>query len=1143
MSKEKVDYIIKQIKKYDTATSFLDDEYKESKQGFLYEKLWDICLKFNIVNRFENNLLHLFSENINNIKPNKIDTDLQNINDMFDVYIKSKWISGNTGGYSDITFKYQDENKDDIYVVSSVKYYGHEKDISKYDIQNLCTVIKNQFQDKKYKVLLFIKNKEDFMKKVKAANKSTNIILKYIDLDNDIYDLNDLEKYYAVLRKLLSDYEYLKNDEYYEKFKTEYLKIKNNLIFKPKFHQKLFIDKILYDIKKNDENKDFLIGAIPRTGKTYIMAGLILDYIKSLKDATIYNFLIITPAPTETISQYQEVFESYYDFKLHKINFIIINDKYEKIKKQIKENNHNVFVVSIQRLNGKKDKVEPDELDEEDKKDAKKSSSSSDKKTSSSSSSSSSGKKSSSSDKKTSSSSSSSSSSGEKSSSSGKNFIESTKLKTKITKKLCEIWEENKKINPLKPKNPITDYSISNTSPIYKELDKVCSILLKKGGGISKENEVKLEKIIKNHFDKIKFHMLFLDEAHYCLSSNKSEFIIDTIKSKYSTEKFKRIFITASFNKPIERYMIHNKLFWDLNDINTLRKINNKFNHNKKGAYHDFKEYCDNNDVFKEIIANTLKKDFSIDITKTNLDKNDNIHFKLLINDYKYYPEPFLLTTVWNNLDKIYKEKALAHGLSADFTMNLLFKVQKDKFKNEEQLKELFYYYLGVPRKHFTSNEGDNIDLTYIEQNYYKKNGIIKRIENICYNNCRTLQYKKVTSQLWFLPKGDISNVCMCLIDFLKRYFKTFYEETKFIICLSAIAKKDKDKKAELEKIGVEFIIGTSNKEGGVKKEISDIEKNIDSKYKNIVILTNGRLQLGISLNNVDIVTLFNNDQQSDRLYQMMFRSLTEVADDNVCDINKYCSNKKYGFIVDLNPQRTIFFMDYMVKTLKRDKKKDQESDIPKIEEQKELVELFNIDKDYFTGDYDNEDELKKYTKELFDKMATDYNIKYDYIKYLLKEKNIIDDDFIDKNKDILSLFKINDKNKKVLIEKRGVDDLKTTPKKQEKNDIENDKKESKDEVDYDKLKTRTIELLSHIINISLILLMCDKNDKCYLSQDYSDEDKLFEDFKNNIDIIKSNENLTDLFIHSLNNNLYDDKNHFTKDNIFTLITELFKKF
>ena len=118
MSKEKVDYIIKQIKKYDTATRFLneefkDDEYKESKQGFLYEKLWDICLKFNIINRFENNLLHLFSENINNIKPNKIDTDLQNINDMFDVYIKSKWISGNTGGYSDITFKYQDENKDD----------------------------------------------------------------------------------------------------------------------------------------------------------------------------------------------------------------------------------------------------------------------------------------------------------------------------------------------------------------------------------------------------------------------------------------------------------------------------------------------------------------------------------------------------------------------------------------------------------------------------------------------------------------------------------------------------------------------------------------------------------------------------------------------------------------------------------------------------------------------------------------------------------------------------------------------------------------------------------------------------------------------------------------------------------------------
>jgi hypothetical protein len=73
---------------------------------------------------------------------------------------------------------------------------------------------------------------------------------------------------------------------------------------------------------------------------------------------------------------------------------------------------------------------------------------------------------------------------------------------------------------------------------------------------------------------------------------------------------------------------------------------------------------------------------------------------------------------------------------------------------------------------------------------------------------------------------------------------------------------------------------------------------------------------------------------------------------------------------------------------------------------------------------------------------------------------------------------------------------------------------------------------------------MCDNNDKCYLTQDYSDEGKLFEDFKNNIDIIKSNENLTDLFLHSLNSNLYNNnKNYFTKDNIFALITELFKRF
>jgi hypothetical protein len=44
----------------------------------------------------------------------------------------------------------------------------------------------------------------------------------------------------------------------------------------------------------------------------------------------------------------------------------------------------------------------------------------------------------------------------------------------KFTQSLCEKWENNKRQNPDKPKNPLTNHSISNKSAIYKQLNKNC---------------------------------------------------------------------------------------------------------------------------------------------------------------------------------------------------------------------------------------------------------------------------------------------------------------------------------------------------------------------------------------------------------------------------------------------------------------------------------------------------------------------------------------------------------------------------------------------------------------------------------------------------------------------------------------------
>ena len=47
-------------------------------------------------------------------------------------------------------------------------------------------------------------------------------------------------------------------------------------------------------------------------------------------------------------------------------------------------------------------------------------------------------------------------------------------LKRQPTEDDCRKWRQSKLLNPEKPTNPISGYSIKSNSPIYKELDKEC---------------------------------------------------------------------------------------------------------------------------------------------------------------------------------------------------------------------------------------------------------------------------------------------------------------------------------------------------------------------------------------------------------------------------------------------------------------------------------------------------------------------------------------------------------------------------------------------------------------------------------------------------------------------------------------------
>jgi hypothetical protein len=126
---------IRELKKYKTATEgienifktekikYIDSEKKEheynsvSKQGFIYELLWDLCIKLNIFIKTKKDDIHIHHtlNNFNNQQSCKFET----ITKIFDNYLKNPFISGNSGGYSDITFKIED-----ILYLASSKYYN-----------------------------------------------------------------------------------------------------------------------------------------------------------------------------------------------------------------------------------------------------------------------------------------------------------------------------------------------------------------------------------------------------------------------------------------------------------------------------------------------------------------------------------------------------------------------------------------------------------------------------------------------------------------------------------------------------------------------------------------------------------------------------------------------------------------------------------------------------------------------------------------------------------------------------------------------------------------------------------------------------------------------------------------------------------
>ena len=321
-----IEYIIT----FDNINNILDTCKTQSEKGFIFERLFDIVIKFGFCDIFPNsNYTHLIG-NSNNGKL-KI---LENLNK----YLEKTVLSGNSSGCSDITLQNKNDN---TYIFISSKYPKSNEDITKqksvdyYDIQNIIAMIDdNKYIYKSYKIYLIVPNKKTVLEKVKTANNSSNYITKYMN-EYNILDKDDLNKYFIAFKQ-----DIIKNSSNNNNWNEIYLLPKDNLVLR--FHQELITQKTSTLIEEG--NKSFLWGCKCRSGKTYMIGGIIIKQFNIKKKL---NVLIITPAPTETLPQFtDDLFNKFKDFDKFKIHHIEGSKKLNSFEL----GNNNIFVMSKQLL-------------------------------------------------------------------------------------------------------------------------------------------------------------------------------------------------------------------------------------------------------------------------------------------------------------------------------------------------------------------------------------------------------------------------------------------------------------------------------------------------------------------------------------------------------------------------------------------------------------------------------------------------------------------------------------------------------------------------------------------------------------------------------------------------------------------------
>ena len=295
----------------------------QSKRGNVFEKVWDIIIKFGFYSILPNDIYDHYEGNINTCKLKKVAN--------LEIYLRDISVfSKGKGGSSDITLQNKNNGK---WVFISSKFYldDSKKSIDKYDVEKILAIVKQHSH--KYKecdIYLVVNNKQKVMNIITSSQATNNYIKENI---HHILDLEDLEICFQNLKQSIQN---ITINEVNSKFCNEKVPLQQ------RFHQDLITYKQMERIDEGE--KELLLGAKARSGKTYCVGGLFIKYHEKYLSL---NGLIITPAPTETLSQFtDDLFHKFIDF--NGINIVEIK-KGTDFETMVLQGN-NIIIVSKQLL-------------------------------------------------------------------------------------------------------------------------------------------------------------------------------------------------------------------------------------------------------------------------------------------------------------------------------------------------------------------------------------------------------------------------------------------------------------------------------------------------------------------------------------------------------------------------------------------------------------------------------------------------------------------------------------------------------------------------------------------------------------------------------------------------------------------------